>query len=86
MLSHFSRVRLFAIAWTVACQVPLSMGFSMQEYWSGLPCLPPRDLPDLGTEPESPTLQADSLPSAPPGKLWKGKKGAAIMQTQLKLK
>ena len=39
--------------WTVACQTPLSMGFSRQEYWSGLPCPPPEDLPDLGIEPVS---------------------------------
>ena len=48
--------------------VPPSMGFSRQEYWSGLPCPSPGDLPDLGIEPGSPTLQADSLPSEPPGK------------------
>ena len=46
----------------VGCQTPLSMGFSRQEYWSGLPFLPPRDLPNLGIEPMSPALQADSLP------------------------
>ena len=39
--------------WTVACQAPLSMGFSRQEYWSGLPCLPPGDLPNLGIKPVS---------------------------------
>ena len=50
---HFSHVQLFVTLWTVACQVPLSMGFSRQEYCSGLPCLPPEDLPDLGTEPAS---------------------------------
>ena len=44
MLSHFSCVQLFATLWTVACQAPLSMGFSRQEYWNGLPCLPPGDL------------------------------------------
>ena len=48
-------------------QVPLSMGFSRQEYWSGLPFPSPGDLPDPGIEPISPTLQADSLPSEPPG-------------------
>ena len=56
MLSHFSRVRLFATLWTVTHQAPLSMGFSRQEYWSGLPCPPPGDLPDTsdpGTEPMS---------------------------------
>ena len=47
--------------WTVACQIPLSKGFSRQEYWSGLPFPSPGDLPDLGIEPRSPALQADSL-------------------------
>ena len=53
----------------IACQSPLSMGFSRQEYWNGLPCPPPGDLPNLGIKPRSPTLQVDSLPSEPPGKL-----------------
>ena len=64
MLSHFSHLRLFATLRTVAHQAPLSMGFSRQEYWSGLPCPPPGD-PDPGIEPVSPVssaLQADSLP------------------------
>ena len=52
----------------VAHQAPLSMGFSRQEYWSGLPCPPPGDLLDPGIEPRSPALLADSLPSEPPGK------------------
>ena len=52
-LSHFSRVWFFATLWTVACQAPLSMWFSRQEYWSGLPCPPPGDLPDPGIEPAS---------------------------------
>jgi len=52
----------------VALQAPLPMGFSRQKYWSGLPCLPPEDLPNPGIEPRSPVLQADSLPSEPPGK------------------
>ena len=52
--------------WTVARQAPLSMGFSRQEYWSGL-LFPSPDLPDPGIEPGSPILQADSLPSEPPG-------------------
>ena len=47
-LSHFSRVRIFATLWPVARQAPLSMGFSGQEYCSGLPCPPPGDLPDPG--------------------------------------
>ena len=48
MLSPFSCVRLFTASWTVVYQAPLSMGFSKQEYWSGLPCPPPGDLPDPG--------------------------------------
>ena len=54
--------------WTVVHQAPLSVGFSRQGYWSGLPCPPPGDLPNRGIEPRSPTLQADSLLSGPPGK------------------
>ena len=50
------------------CQLPLSMGFSRQEYWSGLPCPPPGNLPNPGIEPRSPALQADSLLSETPGK------------------
>ena len=53
VLSRFSSVRLFATLWTVAHEAPLSMGFSRQEYWSGLPCPPPGDLPDPGIEPTS---------------------------------
>ena len=71
MLSCFGRVWLFATLWTVACQAPLFMGFSRQEYWSGLPCPTPGDLLDPGIEPESlisPSLPGDSLPLAPPGK------------------
>ena len=52
----------------VACQTPLSMGFSRQEYWSELPFPSPGDLPDPGIEPKSPTLWTDSLPSETPGK------------------
>ena len=54
-------------SWTVAHQAPLSMEFSRQEYWSGLPCLLLGDFPNPGIEPRSPTLQADSLLSQPPG-------------------
>ena len=54
--------------WTVARQAPLTMGFSRQEYWSGLPCPPPEDLPDAGIKPRSPALQVDSLPSELAGK------------------
>ena len=63
-LSSFSPVLHFMSPWTVAHQVPLSVGFSRQEYWSGLPCPPPGELPDLGIEPASsvsPGLQAGSL-------------------------
>ena len=55
-----------AILWTVALQAPLSMGFSRQEYWSGLPFPSPGDLPDPGIRLRSPALQVDSLPSEPP--------------------
>ena len=66
-----SHVQLFATPWTVAFQATLSMGFSRQEYWSGLPFPSPRDLPNPGVEPiagRSPALQADSLPAERPGK------------------
>ena len=65
LLSH---VLLFVIPGTVASQATLFMGFSRQEYWSGLPCPPPGDLPNPEIEPRSTTFQADSLPSEPPGK------------------
>ena len=61
-----SRVQLFVTPWTVAYQASLSMEFSRQEYWYGLPCPPPGDLPNLRIECESLALQADSLPSEPP--------------------
>ena len=63
-----SRVQLFVTPWTAAYQAPLSMEFSRQEYWSGLPFSTPGDLPDPGIEPRSPVLQADALSSEPPGK------------------
>ena len=63
-----SCVWLFAAPWTVACQVSLSMGFSRQEYWSGLPFPSPRDVPNPGIKPWSPALQGDSVLSEPPGK------------------
>ena len=68
MCERFSCVQHFATPWTIACQAPLSMKFSSQEYGSGLPCSPPGDLPDPGIEPAFPALQSDSLPSEPPGK------------------
>ena len=58
VLSCFSHIQLFKILWSVARQAPLSMGFSRQEYWSGLPCPPPGDLPDPGMEPTSPAAPA----------------------------
>ena len=66
-VKSLSCVRLFATPWTVAHQVPLSMGFSRQEYWSGLPFAFPGDLPDPVIELGSPALQADALQSEPPG-------------------
>ena len=57
-----------ATPWTVACQAPLCMGFSRQEYWNGLPFTSPGGLPDPGIEPRSPALQADSLPNELQGK------------------
>ena len=67
-LKLLSHVRLFATPWTIAYQAPPSMGFSGQEYWSGLPFPSPGDLPDPGIEPRSPALEADALTSEPPGK------------------
>ena len=66
-VKSFSRLRLFATLWTVACQALPSVGFSRQEYWSRLPFPSPGDLPDSGIELGPPTLQADSLPSETPG-------------------
>ena len=72
-LPEFTQIRfrhdqLFATPWTVVHQAPLSMGFSKQEYWSGLPFPSSGDLPDPGIKPGSPAPQADTLPSEPPGK------------------
>ena len=61
----FSCVCLFATPWSVASKVPPSMGFSRQEYWSGLPFPSPGDLPNSGIEPGFPALQADALTSEP---------------------
>ena len=67
-VKSLTRDRLFATPWTVAHQVPPSMEFSRQEYWSGLPFPSPGDLPDPGTESGFPALQADALLSEPPRK------------------
>ena len=66
-MKSLSHVRLFATPWTD--QAPPSMEFSRLEYWSGLTFPSSGDLPDPGIEPGSPALQADALPSEPPGKL-----------------
>ena len=72
-VKSLSRVRLFATPWTVAHQASRSMGFSRQEYWSGVPFPSPGDFPDPGIESGSPALQADTLPSEPPGKRGRSK-------------
>ena len=67
-VKSLSHVQLFATPWTVAHQAPLPMGFSRQEYWSGMPFPSPGDLPNPGNESGSPALQTDALLSEPPGK------------------
>ena len=64
VLSH---VQLFVTLWTVACQAPLSVGFSRQEYWNGLPFPPPGDIPDPGTKPKSPALAGGFFTTELPG-------------------
>ena len=74
--NRFSCIRLFATLWTLARQAPLSMGFSRQEYCSGLPWPPPGELPNPGITPASPgtlALQVDSLPLSHPGSPSLGK-------------
>ena len=68
MLSCFSYVPLFVTPWIVAHQDPLSMGFSKQEYWSGLPCSPPGDLPNPGIKPMSPVLASGVFTTVTSGK------------------
>ena len=70
--------------WTLAHQAPPSMGFSRQEYWSGLPFPSPGDLPDWGIKPRSPALQADALTSEPPGKPIEVSKGAKELALNIK--
>ena len=74
-VKSLSSVQLFATPWTVAYQASPSMGFSRQECWSGLPFPSPGDLPDPEIEPVSPALQADALPSEPPGKRFGDSQG-----------
>ena len=71
VLSCFSHVQFVFTLWTIACQAPLSMGFSRQEYWSGLPCPPPGDLPAQGSNPSLLCLlhwKVSSLSPEPSGK------------------
>ena len=77
LVAHF--VQLLATPQTVACHAPLSVEFSRQEYWSGLPFPSPGDLPDSGIEPGSPALQVDSLPSEPPGILCSQPSAKAVL-------
>ena len=83
MLSSFSHVQLFAMLWTVAHQAPLSIGFSRQEFWSGLPFPSPEDLPDPGIEPASPALQMDSLLSKPQQSWISGYLGQHFCRNQM---
>ena len=83
--SEVTQLCLFVTPWTVAHQATLSMEFSRQEYWSGLPCPPPGDLQEPGIEPRSPTLKADSSPSEPgsqkehlPSQPYSGKEGTIV--------
>ena len=78
-VKSLSHVWLFVTLWAVAYKASPSMGFSRQEYWSGLPFPSPGDLPNPGIEPGSPTLETDVLASEPPGKPQK-----VLKQTQLK--
>ena len=86
-VESLSLVRLLETPWTVAYQAPPSMGFSRQEYWSGLPFPSLGDLPDPGIEPRSPALQADALTSEPPGKpptiVWPQVKTRSYFSTDL---
>ena len=83
LLGH---VWLFVTPWTVAYQAPWTMGFTRQEYWSGLPWPSPGDLPDPGIEPGSSALQPDTLPSEPPGKPWETYRLLFIYNRTLKIR
>ena len=67
-LCVLTHVRLFVTPWNVPCHTPLSMGFSRQEYWSGLPFASPGDLPDPGIEPAPPALAGGFFTTTLPGK------------------
>ena len=66
------KFRLFVTPWTIACQTRLSLGFSRQEYWSGLPFPPSQDLPHAGIEPTSPALAGEFFITKSLGKIWPG--------------
>ena len=83
-MKSLSCVQLFATPWTVAYQASLSLEFSRQEYWSGLPFPLPGDLPDPGIKPGSPTLWADALPSEPPGKSARRRGWSKSLETLIK--
>ena len=81
VLSHFSCVQLFVTLWTIARQAPWSMGFSRQEYWSGLPCLPPGDLPNPRIKPASlapPALADGFFTTVSPGKTSRCSRAAQV--------
>ena len=80
-VKSLSHVQLFATPWTVAHQAPPSIGFSRQEYWSGLPFPSPGDPLNLGIKPWSPALQADALTSEPPGKPRKRIQYSSVAQS-----
>ena len=80
-MKSLSRVQLFATPWTVTYQASPSMGFSRQEYWSGLPFPSPGDVPDPGIEPGSPPLEVDALTSEPPGKPLNGPESVTLAKS-----
>ena len=79
LLSCFSCVQLFVTPWTVVHQAPLSMGFSRQEYWSGLPCPPPRDLSDPGIKPKSLLCPALAQGFFTTSTTWEAPYGATLL-------
>ena len=86
LMKLLGHVWLFVTPWTVAYQAPWTMGFTRQEYWSGLPWPSPGDLPDPGIEPGSSALQPDTLPSEPPGKPWETYRLLFIYNRTLKIR
>ena len=88
VLSHLSCVQLFATPWTVISQAPLSMGFSRQEYWSGMPYPPPGDLSNLRIKPTSlmsPALAAGFFTTEPPGRLSEVCPNAPLVNEELRV-